>query len=215
MKILVIGATGGSGRAATEELLARGHAVTAFSRHASSLRLDGELTTVDGDATRAGDVATAMAGQEAVVITLGISESAVRVRLRGAAGTADDVRSRGSRVAIDAMRVAGVSRLVVQSSYGVGPTRELLRPIDRALFALLIKPQMVDSERQEEAVRASGLDWTIVQPVYLDDGPRAEPTVSSDGTTGARKVSRLSVGRVLADAAEGLHGNGATLSVSG
>ncbi|MET0469201.1 MAG: NAD(P)H-binding protein [Aeromicrobium sp.] len=126
MKILVIGATGGSGRAVTTELLARGHSVTAFSRHASDLRLDGDLRTVDGDATRPEQVAAAMAGQDAVVVTLGISESAIRVRLRGAGSTADDVRSRGTRVAVDAMRDAGARRLVVQSSYGVGPTRPLL-----------------------------------------------------------------------------------------
>ena len=215
MKILVIGATGGSGRAATAELLRRGHTVTAFSRHASELRLDGDLITFDGDATRPGDVASAMAGQEAVVVALGISESAVRVRLRGAAATASDVRSRGTAVAIDAARAAGVSRFIVQSSYGVGPTRRLLGATDRMIFALLLKPQIADTEKQEQAVRASGLEWTLVQPVHLTDGPDAEPTVTTGRAPGATKVSRLSVARVLADAAEGQHGEGQTLSVSG
>lgn len=214
MKILVIGATGGSGRAATEALLSRGHAVTTFSRHATSLRLDGEVTAVDGDATRPDDVAAVVAGQEAVVIALGISESPVRVRLRGAGGTADDIRSRGTSVAVDAMRAGGISRLVVQSSFGVGPTRDRLGAVDRAFFALLLKPQIADTERQERVVRDSGLDWTIVQPVHLTDNEYAEPRVTSDGTIGALKVSRLSVGQVLADAAEGRHGTGLTLSVS-
>lgn len=214
MKILVIGATGGSGRAATEELLARGHAVTAFSRHASSLHLDGELTTIDGDATRTRDVAAAVSGQDAVVVALGISESAVRVRLRGAGGTPDDVRSRGTRVVVEAMRESAVSRLVVQTSYGVGPTRPFLRAVDRAFFALVLKPQIADTERQEQIVRGSGLDWTIVQPVHLTDGPATDPRATTDGAIGATKVSRASVARVLADAAEGRHGPGQTLSVS-
>ncbi|MEV7397731.1 NAD(P)-binding oxidoreductase [Aeromicrobium sp. NPDC092404] len=215
MKILVIGATGGSGRAATAELLRRGHTVTAFSRHASSLELDGDLITVDGDATDRHALAAATAGQDAIVITLGISESAIRVRLRGPAATPSDVRSRGTAVAVDAARAAGVGRLVVQSSYGVGPTRPLLGAADRAIFALLLKPQIADTELQEQVVRDSDLEWTLVQPVHLTYGPEAEARVTTDGAIGARKISRLSVARVLADAAEGRHGTGRTLSVSG
>jgi nucleoside-diphosphate-sugar epimerase len=216
MKILVIGATGGSGRAVTTELLGRGHTVTAFSRHASSLRLDGDLRAVDGDATRHDDVATAMSGQEVVVVTLGISESAIRVRLRGAGSTADDVRSRGTRVVVDAMRGAGVGRLVVQSSYGVGPTRPLLGLADRAFFALVLKPQIADTERQEQIVRSTGpdVDWTIVQPVHLTDGAVTEARVTPDGVIGGRTISRGGVATVLADAAEGRHGTRRTLSVS-
>jgi nucleoside-diphosphate-sugar epimerase len=215
MKILVIGATGGSGRAATSELLRRGHTVTAFSRHASGLELDGDLITVDGDATDRRAIDAAMGGQDAVVVTLGISESAIRVRLRGAAATASDVRSRGTSVAVEAARAAGVGRLVVQSSYGVGPTRPMLGAADRAIFALLLKPQIADTEQQEQVVRHSDLEWTLVQPVHLTDGPVAEPRVTTDGTIGDRKVSRLSVARVLADAVEGRHGRAQTLSVSG
>jgi nucleoside-diphosphate-sugar epimerase len=216
MKILVIGATGGSGRAVTAELLARSHSVTALSRHASSLQLDGDLRVVDGDATRPDQVAAVMAGQDAVVVTLGISESPVRVRLRGAGSTVDDVRSRGTQVAVAAMRDAGVRRLVVQSSYGVGPTRPLLGLADRAFFALVLKPQIADTERQEQVVRGAGpdVDWTIVQPVHLTDGPVAEARVTRDGSIGGRRVSRSSLAAVLADAAEGRHGTGRTLSVS-
>ncbi|MET1038481.1 MAG: NAD(P)-binding oxidoreductase [Aeromicrobium sp.] len=215
MKILVIGATGGSGRAVTTELLARGHSVTAFSRHASDLRLDGDLRTVDGDATRPEQVEAAMAGQDVVVVTLGISESAIRVRLRGAGSTPDDVRSRGTRVVVDAMRAAGTRRLVVQSSYGVGPTRPLLGLADRAFFALVLKPQIADTERQEQIVRGSDVEWTIVQPVHLTDGPAAEARVTQDGVIGGHTISRSSLASVLADVVEGEHGTRRTLSVSG
>lgn len=54
MRILVIGATGGSGRAVVETLLTRGHRVTAVARSASSLPSHPRLETVDGDATDAG-----------------------------------------------------------------------------------------------------------------------------------------------------------------
>ncbi|MGY1609435.1 NAD(P)-dependent oxidoreductase [Geodermatophilus sp. SYSU D00700] len=212
--MLVVGATGGSGRAAVEALTARGHEVTAFARRASAARAGRPgVRAVDGDATVPADVARAVRGQDAVVVTLGISEHPLRVRLRGSRGTPPDVRSRGTAAVVAAMREQGVSRLVVQSSYGVGETRDRLPLSARLVFALLLRPQIDDHERQERLVRDSGLDWTIVQPVYLTDGD--EPaTTSPTGETAGMHVSRRAVGEVLADlvAAEG---GGRCVTVSG
>jgi uncharacterized protein YbjT (DUF2867 family) len=69
------------------------------------------------------------------------------------------------------------------------------------VFALLLRPQIADHERQEQIVRRSGLDWTLVQPVYLTDGD--EPAaLSGTGDTEGMRVSRRAVGGVLADLAE-------------
>ncbi|MGY1625318.1 NAD(P)-dependent oxidoreductase [Geodermatophilus sp. SYSU D00965] len=215
MRVLVVGATGGSGRAAVDALTARGHEVTAFARRASAVY--GEragVRAVDGDVTVAADVERAVRGQDAVVVALGISESALRVRLLGSRGTPLDVRSRGTRTVVAAMRSAGVRRLVVQSSYGVGETRTRLPLSSRVVLALLLRPQIADHERQERLVRDSGLDWTLVQPVYLTDGD--EPaTVSADGDVEEWHVSRAAVGGVLADAVDGALPRGRSLAVSG
>ena len=202
MKVLVIGATGGSGRAAIEHLLAQGHEVTAFARREGALAGNHErLRVVTGDAMDAEDVARAVRGQDAVVVTLGISENPLRVRLLGPAHTPIDIRSTGTRNVIAAMRRHGVRKLVVQSSYGVGATRDRLGFADRLFFELLLKPQIADTEAQEREVGESGLDWVLVQPVHLTDGAEADvPFVSSAGQTGRMKVSRRSVGRVLAQA---------------
>jgi nucleoside-diphosphate-sugar epimerase len=215
MNILVIGATGGSGRAVCDALLERGHHVTALARRASALPAHTDLERVDGDATDRATLDAVLPGHDAVVVTLGISEPALRVRLRGAQGTADNVRSRGTGELIRAARAAGVRRVVVQSSYGVGPTRDLLRFIDRALFALMIKPQIFDSELQESLLRGSELDWTIVQPVYLTDDPSTEHFTSIDGSTRERKVTRRAVAQVHADLVEQRTMVGETVSVSG
>lgn len=202
MKILVAGATGGSGRAAVAELLRRGHTVTALSRHANTLTgMVGDLRTLPGDATSPADAAAAVAGQDAVVITLGISENPLRVRTRGPAGTPLTVRSQGTATLIEAMATHGVRRLVVQSSYGVGETRDNLGPINRLIFAALLKPQIADHERQEHHVRASGLDWALVQPVHLTDGT-GTATATLDGAIRSARVSRAAVATVLADAVE-------------
>ncbi len=214
MRVLVVGATGGSGRAAVGALTAGGHEVTAFARRAGVAYAgqDG-VRAVDGDATVAGDVDRAVRGQDAVVVTLGISEHPLRVRLRGSRGTPLDVRSRGTATVVAAVHGHGVRRLVVQSSYGVGETRDRLPLSSRLVFALLLRPQIADHERQERLVRDSGLDWTIVQPVYLTDGD--EPAaVSPAGDVEGMHVSRRALGGVLAGLVA-TDGGGRCLTVSG
>ncbi|MCB0989875.1 MAG: NAD(P)H-binding protein [Acidimicrobiales bacterium] len=199
-KVLVVGATGGSGRAAVAALAGAGHHVTAFSRHADRLagQIEG-ITTINGDAMNKADVDHAVAGHDAVIVTLGITENPIRVRILGPKHTPADVRSAGTRNVIDAMKSHGIERLVVQSSYGIGETAQHLRIRDRLFFALLVKQQMADTAVQESVVRSSGLDWTLVQPVHLTeavDGPDA--FTSTDGRARKMTVGRGPVGRVLA-----------------
>ena len=216
MKALVVGATGGSGRAAVEELLSNGHEVTAFARRASVLQsLSDRLVAVDGDATDPDAVDRAVRGQDAVIVTLGIRENALRVRLLGAAGTPDDVRSKGTRTLVAAMRRHGVKKLVVQTSYGVGESREKLPWTYRMLFALLLKPQIADTERQEREVRDSGLDWVIAQPVNLTDADeQGGPFASPSGETRTMHVSRKGVGRFLVEAMQGSEYVGRSVALS-
>jgi putative NADH-flavin reductase len=202
MKVLVFGATGGSGRAAIEHLLKQGHEVSAFTRRPDAALLASErVRVISGDVMRPEDVERAVKGHEAVIVTLGISENPLRVRLLGPVRTPMNVRSAGTRNVIAAMRKHGVRNLVVQTSYGVGETRERLGLVDRLFFALLLKPQIADTEVQSADVAASGLDWILVQPVHLTDGAEDDvPFVSTEGDTSKMKVSRNSVGRFLAQA---------------
>ena len=199
-KVLVVGATGGTGRATIDALVKRGHRVTAFSRHAESLENSSDrVTLLNGDATNPEDVDRAVAGHDAVIITLGITENPIRVRLFGAAKTPNDVRSAGTRNVIAAMRKHGVRRLVVQSSYGVGETRGSLRWVERLFFSLLLKPQIADTEVQELEVRESGVDWVLAQPVHLTDDENDEmPFASPDGQVRKWKISRKGVAQFLA-----------------
>lgn len=205
MKVLVIGASGGSGQAAVRSLVAAGHDVTAFCRNPD--RLDDLPPTVHrhrGDATVPADVDAAVAGQDAVVVTLGIREDALRVRLFGSRGTPMDVRSTGTRHVIAAMQRHGVRRLVVQTTYGIGESTGRLPFAWRLVFALLLKPQIADSIRQEQDVRASGLDWVLVQPVGLTDAEAAgDVFASATGAVRSFQVPRRAVGHFLASAVSG------------
>jgi len=217
LKILVVGATGGTGLAVVQQLLQDGHTVTAFSRHASSkFAATDRLTTVDGNVMQPADIDDAVKGQDAVIVVLGISENPIRVRLFGTARTPSDVRSTGTKNVIDAMRKHDVSRLIVQSSFGVGETRELLGFTDQLIFTLLLKPQIADTEVQELAVRNSGIDWVLVQPVHLTDSHDSTmPYVSTQGKTRLTKVARTSVAQILAVAVREPDFIGKTVAVSG
>jgi nucleoside-diphosphate-sugar epimerase len=216
MKVLVIGSTGGSGRAAVQQLLAQGHEVTAFSRSGQAVAEHARLSTFRGDAMNEHEVERAVRGHDAVVVTLGIRENPLRVRLFGAASTPDAVRSQGTRNVMAAMQRHGVRRLVVQTSYGVGETRARLGFVDSLFFKLLLKPQIEDTELQNAEVAASDLDWVLAQPVHLTDGEEdTMPFLSTEGDTCAMKVSRRSVGRFLADAVQDARYLQKTVAVSG
>lgn len=215
MKVLVFGATGGSGRAAVEQLLAQRHEVSAFVRRTDAV-LPREVNVITGDVMNAGAVERAVRGHEAVIVTLGITENPFRVRLFGPARTPADVRSAGTRHIIAAMRQHGVRKLVVQSSYGVGASRDRLSLVDRIFFALVLKPQIIDTELQEADVITSGLDWVLVQPVHLTDASEdTTPFASISGDTGKLSVSRRSVGRFLAGAVSDSAWIGKSVAVSG
>lgn len=201
MRVIVFGASGGSGRAAVEALLEEGHEVTAFVRGSpGTVAMHDRVRLAKGDVLRAEDVMRAVEGHDAVVVALGIRESALAVRLRGPVATASDVRSVGTKHVIAAMRAHGVRRLVVQTTFGVGESRERLPFAWRCIFALLLAPQIADTELQEVVVRESGLAWVLVQPVGLHDGAPKAPRLSVEGETVSMSVSRRSVGRALAAA---------------
>ncbi|MEM7135470.1 MAG: NAD(P)-binding oxidoreductase [Myxococcota bacterium] len=216
-KILVVGATGGTGRATIDQLVAEGHQVTAFSRNADRVAEDSvQVTAFNGDATNPADVDAAVQGHDAVIITLGIAENPFRVRLFGTSGTPIDVRSTGTRNVIAAMRKHGVHRLVVQSSFGVGETRDKLRWIDSMFFSLLLKPQIADTEVQELDVRGSGVAWVLAQPVHLtDEEDDGMPFASAAGEVRDWKISRKEVARFLAHAAQTKEYTGQTVALSG
>lgn len=162
MNVIVIGATGTIGRLVVQDLLAEGHSVTAFARHPEKLSLTHPaLSLKAGDAQNEADVTAAVAGHEAVFVTLGAGMS-----------RKSRIRSQGTLAVIRAMQATGVRRLVVQSTLG---THETWSNLDffwkRIMFGALLRPVHRDHELQESLVRASGLDWTIVRPAAFSDGP--------------------------------------------
>ncbi|NRA65669.1 MAG: SDR family oxidoreductase [Pseudobacteriovorax sp.] len=200
-KITVIGASGGSGRKAVEALLERGHQVTAVSRSASKVFSE-KVRTVDGSALDKSVLKKAIEGQDAVIVTLGISENPIRVRAFGPTNTPINIRSEGTRKVIEVMKELGVKRLLVQTTFGSGPSKHDLGTMDSLFFSLLLKPQILDTEKQDQYVRASGLDWTITQPVHLKDDDYKEGNIIADFNSGVERmgISRKLVSQYTVDA---------------
>lgn len=130
MNILVFGATGPTGQQIVQQALDRGHRVTAFARRPEALaRTDGNLRIVTGDVTQdRSKVAEAMVGQELVISALG----------RGTSFRSDQLMSRSMGVIVPAMSQAGVRRMILMSSYGVGESRRGAPLILGIMFRVLL-----------------------------------------------------------------------------
>ena len=162
MNIVIFGATGPLGRRITQAALAGGHQVTAFVRTAGRLDPHPALREVTGDVLDPDSVAAAIPGHDAVISALGHSSPS-------AAG--HDLYPGASHI-ISAMQTAGVSRLIWISSHGVGDARGHSGFVFERIFVpLRLRAEFADKERQEAVVAASDLDWTIVRPARLTNGP--------------------------------------------
>ena len=217
-RVLVVGASRGTGLEVVKALLKRQCQVTAFARVASAMTLRHErLRHFDGDATNPEDIERAIKDHDAVIVTLGISENPLSVRWRNAAkSTQLHVRSQGTKHVIAAMHRHNVRRLIVQTTYGITDSKDKLGLIDRLFFWLFLKPQIEDSITQEELVRSSALDWVIAKPVHLTDQTTQAPAnVSTHGEKRRRNVTRQQVAQVLTDALGSSELVHKSLSISG
>ena len=161
MNILVFGATGPTGQQLVKQALTRGHKVTAFARRPEAL-LDQRLRVVAGDVLRDdAKIDEAMHGQDAVVSALG----------RRPSFSSDHLISRGMKAIAAAMERAGVRRIVLMSAFGVGESARDAPLVPRIMYCVLLRDIFADKLAAEEQLRSTGLDWTIVYPVLLTDGP--------------------------------------------
>jgi uncharacterized protein YbjT (DUF2867 family) len=187
MKVLVIGGTRGIGREVVAAAHSAGHELTLLARNAEriSLPVTG-VRVVVGDARDADDIERAVAGQDAVVWTVGVAPTRRPVHLF----------SRSTQFLLAAMTKHGVLRLMCVTGIGAGDSRGHGGFFyDRILQPLFLKSIYEDKDRQETLLRASDVDWTIVRPGTLTNGPAtglARALTYLEGVT-AGKVSRADV----------------------
>ena len=161
MKLAVFGATGGTGKEIVSQALAAGNEVTVLVRDSARMTLNHEkLYLVIGDVLNPDKVEETLAGSEAVCCTLG-----------NTANNPDFVVSDGTRNIIKGMTKQGINRLVVVTALGVGDSREQVTLSFKMIMKTVLRKAYEDKERQEQLVRDTGLDWVIVRPGGLSNGP--------------------------------------------
>ncbi|MEW6126599.1 MAG: SDR family oxidoreductase [Acidobacteriota bacterium] len=161
--LLIVGATGGTGRQLVKQALEQNQTVTAFVRNPAKLGLEHKnLSILQGDVTDFEAVKRAVKNCDAVLSALGAP-----------AKVKDNVRSIGTRNIIRAMEETGVQRFICMTTLGIGDSREILPFYFKYLIVpLILKEAFADSERQENLIMQSRLNWTIVRPANLTDGAR-------------------------------------------
>lgn len=163
--LLVVGGSAGIGRATVTRALDAGMRVRAMSRDPSDLDIeDPKLDTFAGDATDAGAIADALDGVTAVAVTLGVPLTPATV----ANGT--KLFSKATETLIGAMETRGIDRLVAVTGVGSGDSWGALSAVEKLGFRAVFGRIYADKTRQDEAIRASGLAWTIARPTILTNG---------------------------------------------
>lgn len=184
MRVVVFGSTGGTGRQLVRQALALGHEVTAFARQPEALGIAHQrLRVVEGDALRQASVDCAIEGQEAVLSALGTRNLFKHITLL----------SRSAELIVAAMTRQAVRRLIVETSLGVGDSRGQLGLIgDWIGVKLFLARIYADKERQEAIVARSDLDWTILRPAMLTNGPLTGHCRTWSGPAPALPATRIS-----------------------
>ncbi len=163
MKILVIGAARGIGAALAAQAVQEGHSITALVRSPEKMSPGAQdMRMIEGDIRDKDSVSIAVAGQDAVCITIGI----------GPAFKPVTVFSEGTSVVVDAMKRESVRKLVCVTGIGAGDSRGHGGFLyDRIVFPIFLERIYDDKDIQERIVRNSSLEWLIVRPGFLTNGP--------------------------------------------
>lgn len=165
MRILIVGASKGIGLETVRQALASGHEVRALARSAEDISVaDPKLSKICGDARNKKDVEAALSDVDAVVLTLGIGLSELFKPV--------NLFSTATRVLIDAMNAQGVNRLICVTGFGAGDSQASIGPLQRIPFNIVFGRAYEDKSRQEKLIKDSPLDWTIVRPGVLTNGPK-------------------------------------------
>lgn len=188
MKLVIFGAGGKTGTLVTQQALDAGYEVVAYVRRPDSVTLEHEnLKVVVGELSDRVKIKAVVAGADACVSTLGGKSLTKRAT----------EFTQGIRHIVDAMEAEGVKRFIYMSSVGAGESRFLMGQPARFMIAdVLLRIPLADHTLNEKQIAQSSLDWIVVRPGGLTDGPLSP--VVNHGTEkvkikGSPTISRASV----------------------
>jgi putative NADH-flavin reductase len=164
---LIIGASRGIGLEVVKAALQAGHSVRALARSARRIPVDHtKLEKMAGDALETTTVKRALTGVDVVIQSLGVS-ARPEIILKPTR-----FFSTATRILVTAMEEAQIKRLICVTGFGAGDSRGHGGFLYGAVFHLQLGRMYDDKDVQERIVRRSELDWVIVRPVILTNGPK-------------------------------------------
>ena len=162
MKLLILGATGGTGQQLIAQSLEQHHEVTVLVRNPAKITLSHEkLTVLKGDVLDAAVLIKALEGKDAVLSALGMGKTLKSFNLI----------TNAMNILIAAMSAAGIKRLIFESAFGVGESFAQANFIQKIIFRTFLKNIFADKAKAEIQLRNSELERTLVYPVVLTSGP--------------------------------------------
>lgn len=194
VQVAVLGGTGGTGRLVVGELLRRGHEVVALVRDPVTAGLPAPVRTVAGTARDRVAVGALLSGAEGVASALGPRRGDTTLHREAAA------------VLVDAMRATGVRRFVGVSGAGIDVPGDAKRWRDRVISAMVQRlggEAVRDKALEQQVWAASRLDWTLVRPPRLREGPatgRVEHSASRSAR--ATSITRADLAAFVVDCVE-------------
>jgi uncharacterized protein YbjT (DUF2867 family) len=201
MKILILGATGRTGKQLLQEAIDRGHEVHVLVRDASRVKIQStRLILFIGNPGNRVSLSRALHGCDAVLSALNISRTSdfPWAPLRTPTDFLENMLSH----LIELMSEKEIKRLILTSAWGVGDSREEIP----AWFRWLVDHSNIGKayaqhELQEKMLRESALDWTAVRPVGLNNRKKLKRLIVSE--QGSPKpgllISRRQTARFMLD----------------
>lgn len=168
MRVLVVGATGRTGRSVVQVAVDAGHTVRAFARSAGSVTWPAGVEAVAGDVLEAEAVDAAMAGVDAVIVAISMVRTSNFPWARIL--TPLDLHRRAAVILTEAARRHAIAAYVTISAQGVGESAARAG----TLFLALVRSSNIgvayaDLAHAEGIVRESGLPFTIARPTRLTE----------------------------------------------
>lgn len=162
-RLLVLGATGGTGQRIVAQALEQGHDLSVLVRSPQKLNLSHErLRVVAGSFVDDPDLlAGTIRGRDVVISALGMGQSL----------KSGGLIARSTKAIVPAMESAGVRRLIFISAYGVAESRVDVPFLPGLFMRLLLRDIYADKAAGEAELRRSRLDWTLVRPTTLTNRP--------------------------------------------
>jgi len=155
--MLVLGATGKTGREIVQQALKKNNVVTAYVRNPSKITVSNKnLQIIQGDLHDSEKLTQALQGQDAVISALGPKK------------LTDTFMTPTTKVIIEAMKRAHVKRFIMLSSFAVHPDFKV--PLPMKLIWPLMKSTFEDKKVAENLLRKTDLAWTIVYATRLTNG---------------------------------------------